>query len=137
MREVTVHFSRDEVEAEVAASALRAAGLHPRIARDDAGGAWGGSGSVSLGRRIVLVPEREAKRARLALGIPKLEEPRDQPLLRLVLIVLFIAGTTLGAALLAGSCAGSVGHVEVAAPADAGPLDERGQAALLASERVE
>lgn len=71
MREVPVQFSRDEMEAEVAASALRAAGLHPRIARDDAGGApLGVLGATSLGRHIVLVPEREAERARTLLTAP-------------------------------------------------------------------
>ena len=55
MNEVAVHFAANQVDAEVAASALRAARLRPRVARDDA--MLGVAGGLSVGRFVVLVPE--------------------------------------------------------------------------------
>jgi hypothetical protein len=102
--DVPVHFAPDEVSADVAASALRVAGLHPRVALDDAGPLLGVVGISSLGRRIVLVPQDEVGRARRVLREPTREEREDQPLLRFVIIAGLITGLTLIAALLAGSC---------------------------------
>lgn len=68
MNEIVVRFSPNELDAEVAAGALRAGGLHPRLARDDA--SLGIAGTLSVGRFVVLVPEHEAKRAREILHEP-------------------------------------------------------------------
>ena len=65
MNEVAVHFAANQVDAEVAASALRAARLRPRVARDDA--MLGVAGGLSVGRFVVLVPEDQVARAREAL----------------------------------------------------------------------
>src|SRR5207247_1752945 len=79
---IAFSFGRDRVDAGVAASALRAGRLHPRIVRDDAT-PWVGSGGAAIGRHVVLVPEVEEQRAREILEEPALEEPEDNPVLRL------------------------------------------------------
>jgi len=104
MNEVAVHFARDRVDADVAASALRAAKLHPRIARDDVN-PWVSSGGANIGRHVVYVPEAEEQRAREALEEPRLEEPEDNPILRLVVIVALITGLLLATPFVAQVCA--------------------------------
>ena len=71
MRETPVHFARSELDAETAASALRARGLHPRVVRDDYDAMLGIGGGLSIGRFIVLVPEVEAGTAREVLRPPR------------------------------------------------------------------
>jgi len=105
MNDVAVHFARDRVGAEVAASALRAGRLHPRIVRDDAT-PWVGSGGAAIGRHVVLVPEVEEQRAREILEEPALEEPEDNPVLRLAVIVAIIVGLLLATPFVAQVCSG-------------------------------
>jgi hypothetical protein len=107
MNEVAIHFARDRDGAEVAASALRAAKLHPRIARDDAN-PWVGSGGAGIGRHVVLVPEVEEQRAREVLDEPVREEGEDNPVLRLAVIVAIIVGLLLTTPFVAQVCAGPV-----------------------------
>jgi hypothetical protein len=107
MNEVAVHFARDRVGAEVAASALRAAKLHPRIARDDTN-PWVTSGGAGIGRHVVLVPEIEEQRARQILAEPALEEPESNPVLRLAVIVAIIVGLLLATPFVAQVCSGPV-----------------------------
>ena len=90
MSEVAVHFAVNEVDAQVAASALRADHLHPRVARDDA--MLGVAGGLSVGRFVVLVPTAEAARARVVLREPVRDEPENNPVLRLVVIVAIVTG---------------------------------------------
>ena len=104
MNEVAVHFSPNQVEAEVALSALRDHELHPRLVRDDA--MLGVAGGMSVGRFAVLVPEREAARAREILNEPLREEPEDNPVLRLVIIVAIITGLLLATAFVGQVCIG-------------------------------
>jgi hypothetical protein len=52
--DVPVYYARDEISAEVAASALRGAGLHPRVAVDDGPGLF--AAGFPAGRRILYVP---------------------------------------------------------------------------------
>lgn len=104
MNEVAVHFAPNQVEAEVAASALRAYDLHPRVARDDA--LLGIAGTVSVGRFVIFVPSREAARARAVLSEPVHPEHEDNPVLRLVVIVALIAGLLLATPFVAQACAG-------------------------------
>lgn len=104
MNEVAVHFSPDQMDAEVAVSALRAHNLHPRVVRDDA--MLGVTGGMSVGRFAVLVPEREAARARAVLNEPIREEPADNPVLRLVVIVAIITGLLLATPFVAQVCSG-------------------------------
>lgn len=106
MNEVAVHFSPNQVDAEVAVSALRAYDLHPRVARDDA--MLGVTGGMSVGRFVVLVPEREAARARAVLSEPVREEPEGNPVLRMVIIVAIITGLLLTTPFVAGMCSGTV-----------------------------
>jgi hypothetical protein len=101
---VAVHYATDEISADVAASALRAAGLHPRVAFDDTALSVGIAGVSSLGRRVVFVPEREVARARRVLGEPARAEREDQPLPRFLIIAGMVAALTFFAAFLAGSC---------------------------------
>ena len=105
MNDVAVHFARDGVDAEVAASALRAAKLHPRIARDDAN-PWVGSGGANIGRHVVYVPEVEEREAREVLAEPSVDEPEDNPVLRLVVIVALIVGLLLATPFVAQACYG-------------------------------
>jgi hypothetical protein len=104
VNEAAVHFAPNQVEAEVAASALRAYELHPRVARDDA--MLGVAGSLSVGRFVIFVPEREAARARAVLSEPLREEPPDNPVLRLVIIVALIVGLLLATPFVAQVCSG-------------------------------
>jgi hypothetical protein len=106
MNEIAVHFSPNQVDAEVAASTLRAYNLHPRVIRDDA--MLGVTGGMSVGRFAILVPEREAARARDVLDEPIREEPEDNPVVRLVIIVAIIAGLLVGTPFVAGMCSGPV-----------------------------
>jgi len=103
MNEVAVHFARDHMDAEVAVSALRAARLHPRIALDNS---LGGSLTTNTGRRVVFVPAAEEKRAREVLDEPALEEPEDNPVLRLFVIVAIIVGLLLATPFVAQVCSG-------------------------------
>jgi hypothetical protein len=103
MNDVAVHFARNHMDAEVAASALRAAGLHPRIALDDTLGLGAGL-TTNTGRRVLFVPAVEEERAREALQEPRLEEPEDNPVLRLVIIVAIIAGLLLATPFVAQVC---------------------------------
>ena len=101
MNEVAVHFARDHMDAEVAVSALRAARLHPRVALDNS---LGGSLTTNTGRRVVFVPAAEEQRAREVLDEPALEEPEDNPVLRLFVIVALIAGLLLATPFVAQAC---------------------------------
>ena len=103
MNEVAIHFARDRMDADVAVSALRAAGLHPRIALDDAVGMGAGLTS-NTGRRVVYVPAAEEERAREVLEEPEIEEREDNPLLRLVIIVAVIVGLLLATPFVAQVC---------------------------------
>jgi hypothetical protein len=102
VNEVAVHFAANQVDAEVAASALRAARLRPRVARDDA--MLGVAGGGSVGRFVVLVPEDQAARAREALREPEPDQPEGNPLLRLIVIVALITGLLLATPFVAQVC---------------------------------
>jgi hypothetical protein len=102
MNEVAVHFAPNQVDAEVAASALRAAHLRPRVARDDA--MLGVAGQMSVGRFVVFVPEEQAARARDVLGEPLRVEPDDNPILRLIVVVALITGLVLATLFVAQAC---------------------------------
>jgi hypothetical protein len=106
VNEVAVHFASNQLDAEAAAGALRAYNLHPRVARDDA--MLGVVGGSSLGRFVVLVPEREAARARAVLSEPVPEEHEDNPVLRLGIIVAIIVGLLLATPFVAQVCSGPV-----------------------------
>ena len=106
MKEVGVHFAANQMDAEVASSALRAAGLHPRIALDATLGLAAGLTS-STGRRVIYVPAEEEKAARDVLQEPALEEPEDNPLLRMVVIVAIITGLLLATPFVAQVCSGT------------------------------
>ena len=103
MKEVAVHFARDRMDAEVAVSALRAARLHPRVALDNT---MGGTLTSNTGRRVIFVPASEEERAREVLEEPRLEEPEDNPVLRLVIIVAVIVGLLLATPFVAQACYG-------------------------------
>jgi len=66
-----VAWGANEIEAEVAAGALRANGLHPRVAPDPRSPLLGYAGGLARGPAIVLVPESEAERARAIVRAPK------------------------------------------------------------------
>jgi hypothetical protein len=104
MKEVAVHFARDHVDAEVAVSALRAARLHPRIALDTT---LGGGLTSNTGRRVIFVPAEEEERARDVLDEQPLEEPEDNPVLRMVIIVALITGLLLATPFVAQACYGA------------------------------
>jgi hypothetical protein len=101
MNEVAVHFARDHMDAEVAVSALRAARLHPRVALDST---LGGGLTSNTGRRVVFVPAAEEQRAREVLDEQPLEEPEDNPVLRMVIIVALIVGLLLATPFVAQVC---------------------------------
>lgn len=105
MNEVAVHFAVHEIDAEVAASALRAGRLHPRVAPDPATPTFRGSGAPA-GRWLVYVPEREEARARGILGEPAPEEREDNPIVRMVVIVALITGLLLATPFVAQVCYG-------------------------------
>jgi hypothetical protein len=101
MNEVAVHFARDHMDAEVALSALRAARLHPRVALDST---LGGGLTSNTGRRVIFVPAAEEQRAREVLDEQPLEEPEDNPVLRMVIIVALIVGLLLATPFVAQVC---------------------------------
>jgi hypothetical protein len=101
MKEVAVHFARDHMDAEVAVSALRAARLHPRVALDTT---LGGSLTSNTGRRVIFVPAAEEESARDVLEEPPLDEPNDNPVLRMVVIVALIVGLLLATPFVAQVC---------------------------------
>jgi len=106
MKDVAVHFAPNGTDADVAASALRAAGLHPRIALDTTFGLAAGLTSNS-GRRVIFVPATEEGEAREVLQEPRLEEPEDNPVLRMVVIVALIVGLLLATPFVARACSGA------------------------------
>ena len=104
MTEVAVHFAANGSDADVAASALRAAGLHPRIALDTTFGLASGLTSNS-GRRVIYVPAREERDARDVLQEPAYEEePEDNPILRMIVIVAIIVGLLFATPFVAQVC---------------------------------
>jgi len=103
MSEVAVHFAQNGTEAEVAASTLRASGLHPRIALDTTFGLAAGLTSNS-GRRVIFVPAVEEEEAREVLQEPRLEETEDNPVLRMIVIVAVIVGLLLATPFVAQVC---------------------------------
>ena len=104
MNEVAVHFARDHMDAEVAVSALRAARLHPRVALDNT---LGGGLTSSTGRRVIFVPAEEEERARDVLDERPPQEPEDNPVLRMVIIVALITGLLLATPFVAQACYGT------------------------------
>ena len=104
MNEVAVYFARDHMDAEVAVSALRAARLHPRIALDTT---LGGGLTSNTGRRVVFVPAEEERQAREVLDEQPLEEPEDNPVLRMIVIVALIVGLLLATPFVAQACSGA------------------------------
>jgi hypothetical protein len=106
VNEVAVHFSSNQVDAEIAASTLRAYNLHPRVIRDDA--MLGVTGGMSVGRFAILVPEGEAAQARAVLHEPVHEEREDNPIRRMVIIVAIIVGLLLTTPFVAQVCSGPV-----------------------------
>ena len=107
MSEVVVHFAIDQMDAEVAASALRAERLHPRIAPDITASRFGAQGVTTAGRWLVYVPNREERQAREILDEPAAEEPEDNPVLSLVVIVALITGLLLATPFVAQVCSPS------------------------------
>jgi hypothetical protein len=93
------------MDAETAAAALRARGLHPRVERDSP--MAGVAGRTSLGRFVVIVPAREAHRARLVLGTPRPRDEVDRPILRLFLMLGLVSGLVLAAAVVGPVCYGA------------------------------
>jgi hypothetical protein len=91
------------MDAEVAVSALRAARLHPRIALDTT---LGGGLTSNTGRRVIFVPAEEEGRARDVLDEQPLEEPEDNPVLRMIVIVAIITGLLLATPFVAQACYG-------------------------------
>jgi len=104
MNEVAVHFARDHMDAEVAVSALRAARLHPRVPLDNT---FGGGLTSSTGRRVIFVPAEEEERARDVLDERPPQEPEDNPVLRMVIIVALITGLLLATPFVAQACYGT------------------------------
>jgi len=104
VNEVAVHFAENRMDAEVAASALRAEHLHPRIGSDPSGQRLSGGGTTSAGRWLVYVPEREAPQAREILDEPHYAEPDDNPVLRTVVTVAVISGLLLATPFVAQAC---------------------------------
>lgn len=70
MSEVEVAWGANEIEAEIAAGALRASGLHPRVAPDPRSAHLAYAGALTRGPAIVLVPQSEAERARAIVRAP-------------------------------------------------------------------
>lgn len=104
MSDVIVHFAVDQMDAEVAASALRAERLHPRIAPDTTASRFGAGEVTTAGRWLVYVPEREEGQAREILEERPLEEREDNPVLRMVVIVAIITGLLLATPFIAQVC---------------------------------
>ncbi|TMD57274.1 MAG: hypothetical protein E6H89_11515 [Chloroflexi bacterium] len=107
MSEVVVHFAPNRMDAEVAAAALRAEHLHPRIAPDPASGILAAGGTASAGRWLVYVPEHEEAQSREILHEPATDERVDNPILRMVTIVVLISALLLAAPFVAQACYGS------------------------------
>jgi hypothetical protein len=104
VNEVAVHFAPNRVDAEVAASALRAERLHPRIAPDQTGLRFPGGSPTSGGRWLVYVPDHEEGQAREILDEPVPDEPQDNPILRMVVIAALITGLLLATPFVAEVC---------------------------------
>jgi len=102
--DVPVHFAPDRMDAEVAASALRAERLHPRIAPDQSGFRFPIGSPVTGGRWLVFVPDFEEGQAREILEEPVPELREDNPILRLVVIVAVITGLLLATPFVAQVC---------------------------------
>ena len=98
-----MHFAANGTDADVAASALRAAGLHPRIALDTTFGLAAGLTSNS-GRRVIFVPATEEGEAREVLQEPQFEEPEGNPVLRMIVIVAIIVGLLLATPFVTQAC---------------------------------
>ena len=107
MSEVAVHFAPKRMDAEVAASALRAEHLHPRIAPDPASGILARGAATSAGRWLVYVPEHEEAQSREILDEPAMVEREDNPILRMVTIVVLISALLLATPFVAQACYGS------------------------------
>ena len=107
MSEVAVHFAPKRIDAEVAASALRAEHLHPRIAPDPASGILARGAATSAGRWLVYVPEHEEAQSREILDEPVMEEREESPILRMVTIVVLISTLLLATPFIAQACYGS------------------------------
>ena len=109
MSEVAVHFAPNRMDAEVAASALRAEHLHPRIAPDPASGLLllARGATTSAGRWLVYVPEHEEAQSREILHEPATDERVDNPILRMVTIVVLISALLLATPFVAQACYGS------------------------------
>ena len=93
----------NDMDAQVAASALRAAGLHPRIVLDNSFGGVTGM-TTSVGRRVVYVPVEERRRAQEVLEEPVREDAEDNPVLRMIVIVLIIVGLLFATPFVAQAC---------------------------------
>lgn len=104
MSDVVVHFAIDRMNAEVAASALRAERLHPRIAPDTTPSHFGAAGRTTAGRWLVYVPDDEEQAAREILEEPEYEEPEQKPVLRMVTIVAIIVGLLMATPFVAQAC---------------------------------
>ena len=102
-----MHFAPKRIDAEVAASALRAEHLHPRIAPDPASGILARGAATSAGRWLVYVPEHEEAQSREILHEPATDERVDNPILRMVTIVVLISALLLAAPFVAQACYGS------------------------------
>ena len=98
-------FPRNHMEAEVAASALRSAGLHPRVALDTTLG-LGAAITSNTGRRVIYVPTEEERPAREVLDESASEEREDNPIVRMVVIVALITGLLLATPFVAQVCYG-------------------------------
>jgi len=104
--EVAVHFAPNRMDAEVAASALRAEHLHPRIAPDPASEILARGAMTSVGRWLVYVPEHEEAQSREILDEPAADAREDNPILRMVTIVVLVSALLLATALVAQACYG-------------------------------
>ena len=102
-----MHFAPKRIDAEVAASALRAEHLHPRIAPDPASGILARGAATSAGRWLVYVPEHEEAQSREILDEPAMVEREDNPILRMVTIVVLISALLLVTPFVAQACYGS------------------------------
>ena len=102
-----MHFAPKRIDAEVAASALRAEHLHPRIAPDPASGILARGAATSAGRWLVYVPEHEEAQSREIVDEPAMVEREDNPILRMVTIVVLISALLLATPFVAQACYGS------------------------------
>ena len=102
-----MHFAPNRMDAEVAASALRAERLHPRIAPDQSGFRFPIWSATTGGRWLVYVPDFEEGQAREILEEPVPDVREDNPILRMVVIVALITGLLLATPFVAQVCYGS------------------------------